>query len=141
MSRVRFRTVTNLYVGLDGFYATVPLSKGYRLRMDFELCEPYDGNRWPVVVAMFAYQGRYSLRRACESDGLATGPGGLAVVGVALDLLERAEAEACRRWPDRKLRMELAGANETLYRLYRRVLIPRGYRATDWDYELVRDLT
>ena len=58
----------------------------------------------------------------------------------ALSILDAAEIEARRWWPDIPLRMRVDAANERLYRVYKRVLSPRGYHATEWEMELVREL-
>ena len=139
MSRPRFRR-TKTTPAIDAFYVTLPLQNGYRLRMDVELWGPEDTYRHDVDVSIMAYQGRYSLSRAFEKEGTPTGPGGLEVVYPALSILDAAEIEARRRWPDVPLRIRVDAANETLYRVYRRFLAPRGYHATEWEMELVREL-
>ena len=139
MSKPRFRRTADPY-GIDGFHVTVPLQDGYRLRMDVELWEPGDTYRHDVDVSIMAYQGRYSLSRALEKEGTSTGPGGLEVVYPALSILDAAEIEARRRWPDVSLRMRVDAANETLYRVYRRFLFPRGYHATEGEMELAKEL-
>ena len=138
--RPRFRTRPDSY-GIDGFYCTVPLSRGYRLRMDLYLFEPdWLGGRYEVDVALMAYPGRYSLSRAMDKEGTATGPGGVEVVYPALEILEAAGAEALKRWGHYWLRLRVDAANETLYRVYKRFLTPRGFRATEWELELIKDL-
>ena len=137
MSKPRFRR-TKTILAIDGFYVTLPLQNGYRLRMDVELWESVDTYRYDVDVSIMAYRGRYSLSRALEKEGTPTGPGGLEVVYPALSILDAAEIEARRRWPDVSLRMRVDAANETLYRIYRKFLIPRGYRSTEWELELVK---
>ena len=139
LSKLLFRPFKSTQA-IDGFYVTIPLQNGYRLRMDGELWEPEDTYRHDVDVSIMAYKGRYSLSRALEKEGTPTGPGGLGVVYPALSILDAAEIEARRRWPDIPLRMRLDAANETLYRVYRRFLAPRGYRATEWELELVKEL-
>ena len=139
LSKPRFRRIADPY-GIDGFYVTLPLQNGYRLRMDVELWEPEGTYRHDVDVAIMAYRGRYSLSRAFEKEGTPTGPGGLEVVYPALSILDAAEIEARRRWPDVPLRMRIEAANETLYRVYRRFLTPRGYHATEWEMELAKEL-
>ena len=139
LSKPRFRRTENPE-GVDGVYVTVPLKNGYRLRMDVDLWIPEVTDRYDVDVSIMAYRGRFSLSRALEKEGTPTGPGGLEVVYPALSMLDAAETEARRRWPDTRLRMRVDAANETLYRLYRRFLAPRGYHATDWEMELVKEL-
>ena len=139
VSKPRFRR-TKITPAIDAFYVTLPLQNGYRLRMDVELWQPGDTYRHDVDVSIMAYQGRYSLSRAYEKEGTPTGPGGLEVVYPALSILDAAEIEARRRWPDVPLRMRLDAANETLYSIYKRFLTPRGYHATDWERELVKEL-
>ena len=139
LSRPRFRR-TKITPAIDAFYVTLPLQNGYRLRMDVELWEPEDTYRHDVDVAIMAYRGRFSLSRAFEKEGTPTGPGGLEVVYPALSILDAAEIEARRRWTDVPLRMRIDAANKTLYRVYRRFLGPRGYHATEWEMELVREL-
>ena len=139
MSKPRFRRIENPEV-VDGFYVTIPLKNGYRLRMDMELWGPGDAYRYDVDVSIMAYRGHYSLSRALEKEGTPTGPGGLEVVYPALSILDAAEIEARRRWPDVPLRMRVDAANETLYRVYRRFLSPRGYHATEEERELVKEL-
>ena len=108
--------------------------------MDVELWEPGDTYRNDVDVSIMAYRGRYSLIRAFEKEGTPTGPGGLEVVYPALSILDAAEIEARRWWPDIPLRMRVDAANERLYRFYYKVLAPRGYHATYWLLELVKEL-
>lgn len=108
--------------------------------MDVELWESVDTYLYDVDVSIMAYRGRYSLSRAFEKEGTPTGPGGLEVVYPALSILDAAEIEARRRWPDVPLRIRIDAANETLYRIYRRFLAPRGYHATEWQLELVKEL-
>lgn len=139
LSRPRFRR-TKITPAIDAFYVTLQLQNGYRLRMDVELWGPEDTYRHDVDVSIMAYQGRYSLSRAFEKEGTPTGPGGLEVVYPALSILDAAEIEARRRWPDVPLRMRIDAANKTLYRIYKRVLAPRGYHATEWQTELVKEL-
>ena len=139
LSKPRFRPAKSTQA-IDGFYVTIPLRNGYRLRTDVELWEPGDTYRHDVDVSIMAYKGRYSLSRALEKEGTPTGPGGLEVVYPALSVLDAAEIEARRRWPDIPLRMRLDAANETLYRVYRRFLAPRGYHATEWEMELTKEL-
>ena len=139
LSRPRFRR-TKITPAIDAFYVTLPLQNGYRLRMDVELWGPEDTYRHEVDVSIMAYQGRYSLSRALRKEGTPTGPGGLEVVYPALSILDAAEIEARRRWPDVPLRIGVAAANKTLYRVYKRFLGPRGYHATEWERELVKEL-
>ena len=139
LSKPRFRR-TEHPEGIDGFYVTVPLKNGYRLRMDVELWGPGYTYWYDADVSIMAYRGRFNLSRALEKEGTPTGPGGLEVVYPALMMLDAAEIEARRRWPDVPLRMRVDAANETLYRVYQRFLAPRGYHATDWDMELVKEL-
>ena len=139
LSKPRFRRIENPE-GIDGFYVTIPLKNGYRLRMDVDLWTPGDTYRHDVDVSLMAYRGRYSLSRALEKEGTPTGPGGLEVVYPALSILDAAEIEARRRWPDVPLRIRVAAVNKRLYAIYKRVLAPRGYHATEWEMELVREL-
>lgn len=135
LSKPRFRRAKNTQA-IDGFYVTLPLQNGYRLRMDVELWEPGGTYRHDVDVSIMAYRGRFSLSRALKKEGTPTGPGGLEVVYPARSILDAAEIEARKRWPDVPLRMRVDAANERLYRFYYKVLAPRGYHATDWLLEL-----
>ena len=139
LSKPRFRRAKTT-LAIDGFYVTLPLQNGYRLRMDVELWDPEATYRHDVDVILMAYRGRYSLSRALEKEGTPTGPGGLEVVYPALSVLDAAEIEARRRWPDVPLRMRVVAANERLYDVYKRFLGPRGYHATEWEMELTKEL-
>ena len=59
MSKPRFRRIENPE-GVDGFYVTVPLKNGYRLRMDVELWGPGDTYRIPhLKVSKLAISDNY----------------------------------------------------------------------------------
>lgn len=105
-----------------GIYRTLPLSKGFRLRIDATWFER-DGE---AEIAMMAYRGRFKDADAGDKEGQATGPGGLEVFGKAMNLLIEAETEVTRRYGS-GTRIVIVAATERLHKIYAARLSRLGY--------------
>jgi len=108
-----------------GMYRTRPLSKGYRLRMDV--------TSFPLLgeaeIGIEAYRGRHTEEGYIKGRGTATGPGGVEAFVVAREMLDEAEEEIRKRWPEIDL-LILHAETEQLHRIYSRLT-----RDGQWGYD------
>lgn len=126
---------------------TVQLSNGqyFRFEIDVSLWENYEDDSWEVLVqpSIIVHDERWS-RSVHDKEGTATGPGGVEVLEIGLELLRQSEQVALALSSAMRERVvyEVEAATPRLFRIYRRYLEPRGYvyEEFDWGYALRKTL-
>lgn len=113
------------------WYQVVRIEDGWKVRMDFWVTpykEHFDAD---VDVSLIAYRGWYGSHAwRWRKEGHAIGPGGLAVIPVALKLLDDVERVAPTKTEYKDVFMFVSGASLKLYLAYRGILKKRGYKET-----------